>query len=141
MVKSTAELMEELKYNEQPVQDFLTDNSDSMIEMNLKKFWTEMVRRSGMTKSDIINKSDFGYVYFYDVINGRKIPSRDKIVKLILAMHLPLEDCQEALKYSGRSNLYPRVKRDSILIYGLVHRLSIFEVSELLLSNGEADLR
>ncbi len=141
MEKSTAELMQELKYNEQPVQNFLADNSASMIELNLKTFWTEMVRRSGMTKSDIINKSDFGYVYFYDVINGRKIPSRDKIVKLFLAMHLSLEDCQEALKYSGRSILYPRVKRDSILIYGLVHRLSIFEVSELLLTNGEADLR
>lgn len=111
-----------------------------MIEVNLKNFWADLVQRSGMTKSDIINKSDFGYVYFYDVINGRKIPSRDKIVKLVLAMHLTLEDCQTALKYSGRSVLYPRVKRDSILIYGLVHRLSVFEVSEMLAANGEADL-
>lgn len=78
-----------------------------MIEVNLKNFWADFVQRSGMTKSDIINKSDFGYVYFYDVINGRKIPSRDKIVKLVLAMHLTLEDCQTALKYSGRAVLPP----------------------------------
>lgn len=141
MEKTTAELMEELKYKDQPVQEYWEDNAPSMIEVNLKNFWSDLVRRSGMTKSDIINKSDFGYVYFYDVINGRKIPSRDKIVKLILAMHLTLDDCQAALKYCGRSILYPRVKRDSVLIYGLVHRLSIFEVSELLTANGEADLR
>ena len=94
-----------------------------------------------MTKSDIINKSDFGYVYFYDVINGKKIPSRDKIIKLFFAMHLSLNECQQALKYCGRSMLYPRVKRDSIFIFGLTHGLSLFQVSELLQQQGEADIK
>ena len=140
LAKTTAELMEELQYREQPVEVYWEDNAVSMIEVNLKNFWADLVQLSVLTKSDFINKSDLGYVYFYYVINGRKIPSRYKIVKLVLAMHLTLEDCQTALKYSGRSVLYPRVKRDSILIYGLVHRLSVFEVSEMLAANGEADL-
>lgn len=141
MAKTTGDLMDALQYPEQPIQAYWTEHADAMIDIDLKAFWHELVQRSGMSKSDIINKSDFGYVYFYDVINGKKNPSRDKIVKLILSMQLTLEDCQTALKYCGRSILYPRVKRDSILIYGLVHRLSVFEVSEMLEANGEAELK
>lgn len=141
MAKTTGDLMDALQYPEQPIQAYWTEHADAMIDIDLKAFWHELVQRSGMSKSDIINKSDFGYVYFYDVINGKKNPSRDKIVKLILSMQLTLEDCQTALKYCGRSILYPRVKRDSILIYGLVHHLSVFEVSEMLEANGEAELK
>ena len=58
-------------------------------------------------------------MYFYDVINGRKIPSRDKIIRLALALGLSLDECQTALKFCGRSQLYPRIKRDSIIIHGI----------------------
>lgn len=39
-------------------------------------------------------------MYFYDVINGRKIPSRDKIIRLALALGLSLDECQTALKFA-----------------------------------------
>ena len=141
ITKHTTQLLNELQFKNQSIQDYIDTNSNSFIEINLYEFWHSLVKKSGMTKSDIINKSDFGYVYFYDVINGKKIPSRDKIIKLFFAMHLSLNECQQALKYCGRSMLYPRVKRDSIFIFGLTHGLSLFQVSELLQQQGEADIK
>lgn len=123
------------------INTYLESNSDSLIEINLKKFWNDVVNNSGMSKSDIINKSDFGYVYFYDVINGRKIPSTDKIVRLALAMKMTLEQCQTALKYSGKSPLYPRLKRDSILIFAINHNYDIYQTAELLLNEGLEELK
>ena len=75
------------------------------------------------------------------MINGRKIPSRDKIIRLALALGLSLDECQTALKFCGRSQLYPRIKRDSIIIHGINRKLSIYEVSDKLLSLGEEDLK
>ena len=76
--------MEELNDGKVPIENYIQSNSDSFINIDLSNFWKELINKSGMTKTDIINKSDFSYVYFYDVINGRKIPSRDKIIRLAL---------------------------------------------------------
>ena len=140
-LKETKELLDELKGKNIDINTYLESNSDSLIEINLKKFWNDVVNNSGMSKSDIINKSDFGYVYFYDVINGRKIPSTDKIVRLALAMKMTLEQCQTALKYSGKSPLYPRLKRDSILIFAINHNYDIYQTTELLLNEGLEELK
>ena len=139
--KNTNDLMEELNDGKVPIENYIQSNSDSFINIDLSNFWKELINKSGMTKTDIINKSDFSYVYFYDVINGRKIPSRDKIIRLALALGLSLDECQAALKFCGRSQLYPRIKRDSIIIHSINRKLSIYEVSDKLLSFGEEDLK
>ncbi|MGN1421688.1 MAG: hypothetical protein ACI4XC_09250 [Eubacterium sp.] len=139
--KKTDELLEELKFKNTDIQEYIENNPESFIEINLKEFWAEIIDKSKMTKSDIINKSDFSYVYFYDVISGKKIPTSDKIVRLILAMHLPLEDCQTALKYCGKSQLYPRIKRDSIIIYAITHGYTVLKTQEALIKAGESELK
>ncbi len=100
-----------------------------------------VIKKSGLSKSNIINKSDFSYCYFYDVINGRKIPNKDKIVRLILTMQLELDDCQQALRLSGRSGLYPRIKRDSIIIFLSIKDLLFQNVMNYLQKHGEEPLK
>lgn len=139
--KKTDELLKELKFKKTNIQEYIENNPESFIEINLKEFWGEILESSSMSKSDIINKSDFSYVYFYDVIAGKKIPTSDKIIRLVLAMHLSLEQCQTALRYCGKSQLYPRIKRDSILIYAISHGYTVFQTQELLLKSGEKELK
>lgn len=139
--KKTVELLKELKFKNTDIQKYIETNPDSFIEINLKDFWTNIVEHSGMTKSDIINKSDFSYVYFYDVIAGKKIPTSDKIIRLVLAMHLTLDQCQTALRYCGKSQLYPRIKRDSIIIFAITHNYTVLQTQELLKKSGENQLK
>lgn len=139
--KKTDELLKELKFKKTDVQEYIENNPESFIEINLKEFWGEILESSSMSKSDIINKSDFSYVYFYDVIAGKKIPTSDKIIRLVLAMHLSLDQCQTALRYCGKSQLYPRIKRDSILIYAISHGYTVLQTQELLLKSGEKELK
>lgn len=139
--RKTDELLEELKFKNTDIQEYIENNPDSFIEINLKEFWNDIINSSEMTKSDIINKSDFSYVYFYDVIAGKKIPTSDKIIRLVLAMHLSLEQCQTALRYCGKSQLYPRIKRDSLLIFAITHGYTVFQTQELLIKSGENELK
>ena len=139
--KATDDLMKELTKKRVNIESYIKKNKNSLIEVNLSKFWSRMIKKSEMTNSNIINKAQLSYYYFYEIINGKKIPSTDKIVCLTLAMHLTLEDCQTALKYCGKASLYPKLKRDSILIYAISHDLTILETNELLDKAGEPILQ
>lgn len=141
MAKRTNDLMEELSGQDTDLDRYFEKNPTSFINVDIKEFWKNAVDTSSKTKSDIINKADMSYCYFYDVINGRKIPSKDKIIRIVLAMNLSLDDCQEALRISGKSALYPRIKRDSILIYAINKGYSIYQTNDLLAEHGEEMLK
>lgn len=141
MAKRTNDLMEELSGQDTDLGRYFEENPTSFINVDIKEFWKNAVDTSSKTKSDIINKADMSYCYFYDVINGRKIPSKDKIIRIVLAMNLSLDDCQEALRISGKSALYPRIKRDSILIYAINKGYSIYQTNDLLAEHGEEMLK
>ena len=125
MRKSTEDLLEELQNENCKIDEYLKGNGESFVYDKIKDFWETAIEKSGYSKSNIINKSDFSYCYFYDVINGRKIPGRDKIIRLILTMHLSVDECQEALRISGRSALYPRIRRDAIILFAISNGYSI----------------
>lgn len=141
MAKRTDDLMQELNGQEFDLDRYFKENPSSFINVDIKNYWKEAIKKSGKTKSDIINKADLSYCYFYDIINGRKIPSKDKIIRIVLAMKLDLDDCQEALRISGKSALYPRIKRDSILIYAINKGYSVYETNDLLTEYGEELLK
>ena len=110
MAKNTNDLLDQLADNNCSIDDYLEENREDMIVLAAKDFWEAAIERSGMSKCNIINKADFNYCYFYDIVNGRKIASRDKVIRLILSMRLTTDDCQEALRISGRSALYPGLR-------------------------------
>lgn len=141
MRKSTEDLLEELQNENCKIDEYLNGNGESFVYDKIKDFWETAIEKSGYSKSNIINKSDFSYCYFYDVINGRKIPGRDKIIRLILTMHLSVDECQEALRISGRSALYPRIKRDAIILFAISNGYSIYQLAELLQNSGEEPLK
>ncbi len=139
--KQTDELLNELKQKNIDIQEYINNNENSFIEINLKTMWEELFKKCGKTKSDIINNADISYIYFYEIMQGKKVPTKDKIIRLILAMELSLEDCQTALKYCNHSQLYPRIKRDSLLIYAIENKLNLYDTYELLTANGEEELK
>lgn len=135
--KRTEDLLEQLKSQNISYEDYLSDNSDSFVLTDLADFWKKTIHKSKMAKIDIINNADIGYTYFYNIIGGKSIPARDTIVKIYLSMSLGLDSCQDALKLYNWADLYPKNKRDSILIYALTHKLSLYETEDMLVSQGE----
>lgn len=139
--KNTSELMNELKSQEISIDEYLEKNPDIISHTDIKNHWHSLIEKSKLSSFDIINRSEFAYAYYYEVIGGKKIPSRDKVVRLILAMHLSIEDCQKTLKICGLSELYPKFRRDSIIIYAITHKLTVYELNELLILQKENVLR
>ena len=132
---TTQELLKQLSNKETDFAEFVSRAKNSFIKKDLNDTWQKLIEKSKLSKSDIINKSDIGYTYFYDILRGEKCPSRDKIVRLILAMQLELDDCQTVLELYNWAPLYAKDKRDSAMIYAINNKLSVWSLDELLAEN------
>lgn len=133
--KSTEELLKQLSDKQTEFSEFVNREENSFIKKDLNDSWLGLIKKSKLSKADIINKSDIGYTYFYDILRGEKCPSRDKIVRLILAMKLELEECQKMMKLYNWAPLYAKDKRDSAMIYAVNNSFSVWQLDELLAEN------
>ena len=69
--------------------------------------------------------------------SGERTPSRDKVIALCLAMGLTPEEAHSLLCHTGFSDIYPKNRRDSVLIFALERKLTVLETNELLYELGE----
>ncbi len=133
-------LLCDLKRKGSSYKEFYEKNCYKLVNVNFNEYWTELFKNYKLKKNDIINKSDIGYTYFYDILRGEKHPSRDILLKIFTAMKLPLEECDKCLALYNWASLNPRIKRDSIVIYGIFHNLTLTQLQALLEENGENTL-
>lgn len=97
-----------------------------------------LLKKYSISKNEAINNSAISQIYGYQIFSGKRPnPSRDKILQLIFGMSLNLEDSQRLLKLAGVSELYPRIKRDSIILFAINKGLTIEKCDELLFELGE----
>ena len=59
---------------------------------------------------------------------------------LCFGLSASLEETQELLRLCGLAELYPKVRRDAIIIYGLLHGMDLFAVNDRLFSEDEETL-
>lgn len=114
MKKSTEELLKILKSSS--LDAYLTENEGEMAENPICDYLTAVLNEKDLKKSEVIKKSNIQTNYAYQIFSGVKIPSRDKLISLCFGMNLTLDETQTLLKYAGYAPLYPRNKRDSVII-------------------------
>ena len=105
--------------------DFLEKNSDSLIvEANLTDYLEHLLEKTGCKKSQIIKRTNLNRAYVYQIFEGKKTPSRDKLIAIAIGMKLDFEGIQDLLKYAGQRPLYARDTRDAAIIFSVQHRHS-----------------
>lgn len=87
----------------------------------------------GLTYTQIVKGSNFKETYIKDIFNGRRNPSRDAIIGLCFAFGLNFDESNMLLKSAGYNELYPRDKRDLLLSKGIIDKLNITEINEILM--------
>lgn len=78
--------------------------------------------------------------YVYQFINGERLPGRDIILRISLAMGLTLDETQRLLTLAGKSVLYPRIRRDAGILYCIRKKMSLDEANSFLEDLGEVPL-
>lgn len=133
--RKTCELMSILKNDTNNMQDL-----DKIIETELPeqdsmafhKYYTAYLNEHNLERADIQRISRIKKATFYDIVNGKKTPNRDKVLALAIASGMDLTQVNRCLKLAGKNELYPKNERDFIIIYALNQKCNLEQVEELL---------
>lgn len=134
----TVELMRILKNidDESYLDEFVKITSTNFSDLSLPNFFQNICKEKGISKSDLIKNAEIDRTYGYQILNGTKKPSRDKLLKLCISASLDIEESNKALKLGNVGQLYPKNPRDSIIIFGINKKLNLFQIDELLFNRN-----
>lgn len=131
--KKTIELLSLLNQikDEHDLESFASHLSEEN-RISFIDYLTELTEKKGVKKSTLVSSSGLQRNYAYQILNGSKNPTRDKVLALCLALQLSLEETQRALTLADKGQLYPKSLRDAVFIFSLNTGRSVIETNELL---------
>ncbi len=133
MKNITEDLLNQLK-NTDDIQGFLKSHENEFIKETPVSFLNYMIKSKNITISAVAKASGVGE-YVYKIFNNERKPSRNVLIAIALGMQLSFEEVQLLLRISKFAILDSRDKRDSVIIYGFMNHISVFDVDDLLAQN------
>ncbi|MCM1498060.1 MAG: hypothetical protein NC124_06290 [Clostridium sp.] len=135
-MKSTEELLTLLQNLD--IEEF--KKSDSFQDMDISSYLNELLSRYGLQAKDIIIKLNMERSYTYQILNGRRQPTRNFLIRIAFLCQLSIEETQKLLSAGSRPILYPRNRFDAAVLYCLQHQLGEERLNQLLEDIGEKPL-
>lgn len=135
-IMKTEKLMEHLK-SQTNINDYFKEFNSNLHPHQEIHYLEDLLVHKSMTKSDIVSRTQLSRSYIYKIFSGEKTPSRDKLLQITFSLQATLEETNQLLKLFEHSNLYPKIKRDSIIIFAIEKQKDIYELNELLIENKE----
>ena len=137
--KNTDDLQQELMQTPN-LSRFLSENEEQFSNESVTQILNRLFRKKGITKAALAKQSGMSEVYLHQIFAGRRNPSRNRLLCLCYGLGASIEETQELLKLCGLAQLYPKLKRDAIIYYGLVHKMELFEINDTLFAENEETL-
>lgn len=89
---------------------------------------------------DIIIATELERSYFYHILSGKKLPSRNVVLRIGLALSATLNEVNRLLLLAAQGSLYPKVRRDAAIIYCIEHHYTMKYSNAFLKELGELPL-
>lgn len=115
---------------------YIQNHADSMTELSLTEHLEKLLNEKGMKRSDVILKANLDRTFGYQIFDGRKSPSRDKVLQLAFGFGLDYPETCELLRIARKPALYSRLKREAVIIYCIGHHMSVMETQYMLMEAG-----
>lgn len=125
------------------LEGFMSRNAEAIQTPLFHTYISELCRTMGQVPARVIKQASIERTYGYQLFNGTRMPSRDKVIQLAFGLGLNVGDTQRLLKAAQMSLLYPRIKRDAAILYCLnnhrdtIETQSVLETMGLTLLGGE----
>ena len=137
--KSTDGLQQELMDSPDLTQ-FLSRNQKQFVNRSVAESLNRLLQQKNISKAALAKQSGMSEIYLHQIFAGRRNPSRNRLLCLCYGLGPSIDETQELLKLSGMAQLYPKLKRDAIIYYGLLHQLDLFEINDRLFDENEETL-
>ena len=138
-MKNTNDLQEALM-DAPDLNRFLDENRENFNNTSVADSLNQMILKQRISKSALARQSGMSEVYLHQVFSGRRTPSRTRLLCMCFGLQATVEEAQVLLKQCGYAPLYPKNRRDAILLYGLSHKETLFQINDTLFDKGEETL-
>lgn len=136
MKKSTGELLELLKKSKS-IEGYIEANTENFQEISLGEYLNNILIQKQLSKSEAIKKSNLNNIYAYKIFSGERNPERNKLLCLCFGLNMNFDETQRTLKIAGCGALYPRIRRDSIIIFAINEQADLITCNEMLYELNE----
>ncbi|MCL2632889.1 MAG: hypothetical protein FWD34_00050 [Oscillospiraceae bacterium] len=85
-----------------------------------------------ISHESVIKKADIARTYGHQLFSGTRKPTRDRVIQLAFGFEMDYEETQKFLVVARKSQLYPKIKRDAIIIFALKNGYGVVDVQSAL---------
>ncbi len=124
----------------QALSPALEEIAAEMDAPDLPTLLSALMDRRGINAARLSELTLLSRSFTYQLCSGERLPGRDIVLRLALALKLSVEEAQRLLQAAGKGALYPRVRRDAIVIFCLGREKGLYETNELLAQHDEVPL-
>ena len=121
-----------LLFKERNLEQFLQRNESAYLTASFSDYLNAWCKKHVEVPEQVIRRANLEKSYGHQLFSGKRNPSRDTVLQLAFAMDADLPQAQEMLRSARRSPLYPRIKRDAVLIYCLHNHISLVDAQIIL---------
>ncbi len=112
--------------------EFFEDNAKNFLDVPLCIYLKTLIEEKGFTKAGVIRDSGINRRFFFDILAGKRHPTRNYVLRILIALQIPLKNVQWLLRATGYAQLYARDRRDSLIIYCINHKIDVNECNIML---------
>lgn len=127
----TDNIKEELESNKAFNEEIITDNAPPELYILLNDY----LDKKELTKAEVIRRLNIDRNYGYMVFNGKRVPTRNMLIRLALMFELDVEQTDYLLKLAGKPMLYVRNVIDARVFYSIKYRMS-YDKAVMFIWNG-----
>ena len=137
--KNTDGLQQELM-DSTDLSQFLSRNQEQFVDKSVAELLNHLFEKKSISKAALAKQAGMSEIYLHQIFAGRRTPSRNRLLCLCYGLEASIEETQELLRLCGMAELYPKLKRDAIIYYGLLHKLDLFVINDQLFDENEDTL-
>lgn len=115
---------------------FIRQNEAAMQVLSFSEYITQLCEERGLVPERIVKQSQIERTYGHQLFNGTRRPSRDKVLQLAFGFGLNVEETQKLLRIAEKNELYPKIKRDAVILHCLARKKDLFETQDVLAAFG-----
>lgn len=110
------------------------------IDRELSDYLHELLVAKGLKRADVVRASGLNGTFVYDVFAGKSRLGRDHALMLAFGLGCDLRETQRLLRLDGVSELWPKLRRDAVIIWCVEHGFTRSQADDELYRLGEKTL-
>jgi len=141
--KKTTVLMAEISKTSE-LDLYLKNNEKYMnAPSDISKYLNEIIKNKGLKKSKIIEMSGLNKQYFYEILSGKKGKDfkQNTVLAIAISMGMNIDETQRLLKLCKAGELYPKRRRDAIIIWGINQNKNLTDIDCMLFDENEETIK